>query len=310
MAAISIGIIVCLAFALDLEKTVAILRAMPVSLLALSGCIAIFSSFIIGGYKWMRILKALGHEIPFSKILFVRLGSEPIKFIIPAKGGELARPAYLKAEFSVPLPISLGSVAQDKIFNFAGLLLIFAFASSFTISALLGVSVFAVCALCLVLGTRAARPISKYFQLKKRPIFHSLGELIGTFDTLAASEIILQTVLGGVFMFAEMCTGFLCLRAAGVQVPFIIALTYIPAVVMMVQIPVTVSGIGSREAGIILMFGAYAAKDALFASGIAFTVTELFIPVIFGLPWMWPLILKIDLKNILKQVTENGPENG
>ena len=100
---------------------------------------------------------------------------------------------------------------------------------------------------------------------------------------------------------AKLTASSAALTAAGVQAPFTTVMTYIPAVIIVVQIPVTISGIGTREAGIVAFFLAFASKETLLAVGISFTMIELFTPVLIGLPWLVPLLRQVKWKSLWRE---------
>lgn len=300
-AAVSVGILAVLAWQIDLKKTFSTLSTMRLAPLALAVFLAAFASYILGGYKWMRILAGLGFKVPYSQILFVRLGSEPVKFIVPAKAGELIRPFYLKTRFDVPLPEGIGSLALDKMFNLLGLLVIFACGVMMTAGTGFALALLALCFLLMALIRRAAKPVTEWLVEKEGKWARSLGELLATLHTLSTGESLFQLLMGIAFLFTEVLTGYLALNAAGVHVPFTVAMTYLPAVIIVVQIPVTISGIGTREAGIVAFFLAFASKETLLAVGIAYTLVELILPVMIGLPWLSPLLKQVKWKSLWRE---------
>ena len=294
----SVAILLVITRQVDLGDTWNTIKGMNIPRLALAVFLASFASYILGGYKWMKILESLGYKIPYSKILFVRLGSEPIKFIVPAKAGELIRPIYLKTRFDVPLPIGIGSLGLDKLFNLYGLLITFALGVMLSIGPVFAFAVLGLCFLLMLLIHCTARPISIYCGKKPGKIRKALAELFSTLHKLSIPQTLFQLIMGWSFLFTEICTGYLALTAAGVPVTLVDAMTYLPMVIILVQVPVTISGIGTREAGMMVFFISFATTETLFAVGIAYTVVELILPVMIGLPWMGLLISKIDWKTL------------
>lgn len=306
MIAGSLGILFYLGWRVDLASSWNILLGMNIGYLVTAAALASFASYILGGYKWMRILARLGYRVPYKNILFVRLGSEPVKFIVPAKGGELVRPLYLKSRFSIPLPVGIGSLALDKMFNLFGLLVLFAFGMMLTMGIALSIGILFLSFAGIFFIRWFARPVSYWLDKKEKKLYRSIGELFATLHTLSFGESLFQLLLGGIFLLTEIITGFLSLRAAGVDVPFMSAMTYLPIVILLVQVPLTISGIGTREAGIVAFFGAWASLETLFAVGIAYTVVELILPVTLGLPWLTPLLQRIEWKKIVYQANKKN----
>jgi hypothetical protein len=297
---ISLGILGVLAWRVDMRETFGVLFQMRKAPLVLAVIIAVGVGHLLGGYKWMRILAGLGRNVPYRHILLARLGGEPVKFIFPAKSGELIRPIYLRTRFQIPLPIGIGSLALDKVYNLAGLLLVMAIGLMLrmSLSAALVVLVFALFSLFLV--HHIARPASNWLAGKPGRIPQAGSELLSTLHALPYAESAIQLLLGAAFLFAEIITGLLVLSAAGVDVPFVFAMVRLPLVILLVQVPVTISGIGTREAGMVALFGAFASPETLFAVGIAFTLVEVIAPVAVGLPFLPSFLKRIDWRALGK----------
>ena len=289
-------ILLVLLLSVNLSQTFDTFRSMKPLPLLLAIALAVFASYIIGGYKWQRILAGLGFAVPFREILFVRLGGEPVKFVFPAKAGELIKPLYLKSARDVPMTESIGSLALDKIFNLAGLAVVFALAVTVTVGWVFGAAMLVLVALSVWLMHRFSKRLADWLEKKEGKIAQLPARLLRTLHGLSPKEALIQVLLGGLFLFSEVITGYLSLYAAGVPVSFFEAATALPIVIVMVQIPITISGIGTREAGMMLFFAPFAPASTLLAVGVAFTMVELIAPVLFGLPWLPSLLRKIEWK--------------
>ena len=80
---------------------------------------------LLGGYKWFVVLRGIGCETTFLETLFVRMGSDPIRFVMPFKTGELSNMLYYSRTGKLPFAESASWVLFDKALNFLGTLIWF-----------------------------------------------------------------------------------------------------------------------------------------------------------------------------------------
>ncbi len=86
---------------------------------------------------------------------------------------------------------------------------------------------------------------------------------------------------------------FLLFSAVGVEVPPG-ALVLLTALAMLTtNTPVTVSGIGTREASILLFFAPFGTRSALLAAAVLFTACEALVPVLVSLPFLPSFLVRL-----------------
>ncbi len=77
---------------------------------------------------------------------------------------------------------------------------------------------------------------------------------------------------------------FQAFRAA---VPFSLILTYLPIAIFIGLIPVTLAGMGTRDAALIGFFSAYARPEQSLSVGIAYSVVAYWLMVVIGLGFLY-----------------------
>ncbi len=75
---------------------------------------------VLGADKWWRILRGQGAAVSWGEVFRVRLGSDPIRFALPLKSGELVNAFYFGRDPALGFSRAAGSIAFDKALNFFG----------------------------------------------------------------------------------------------------------------------------------------------------------------------------------------------
>ena len=75
---------------------------------------------------------------------------------------------------------------------------------------------------------------------------------------------------------------YLCCLALGLSIPIWSILAYIPIVIAITLIPVTVSGLGTREVAIFYLFANFATPEQLAGLALLLTFVEFILPSLIG----------------------------
>jgi hypothetical protein len=92
------------------------------------------------------------------------------------------------------------------------------------------------------------------------------------------------------FQFSELITAYILFKAVGLSIPAYIIFIYIPVVVLLSNIPLTIAGLGTREAAIIFLFSKYGSQELLLTSAILISFIEHILPTAIGLIFLSPFI--------------------
>ena len=121
---VSLAILAVLALKVDfrLDRVLGQLRLVNWPILLAAFAYSAAWHIFVGADKWWRILRSLGADIPYSEVLRVRLGSDPIRFVSPFKLGEVVNAVYFSRLKELGFSRAAGSIAFDKALNFFGTL--------------------------------------------------------------------------------------------------------------------------------------------------------------------------------------------
>jgi uncharacterized protein (TIRG00374 family) len=282
---ISISILCALSSRVDPGKVFSLIMEGDIKLVILAVFISLSVNIFLGAVKWRSILRGLGCAISFREALRVRSGCIPFKVIFPLKSSELLKAFYLKNTKSMPASRAAGSIILDKTLNVLATLAIFligllasdiSLPRSFPISALLLIGIF-------IFSERAQDAVIKCAG-RMHPKLRDLSwQLLSAFRELGAGKKIYLIFLSLMYQMSEAVNVYLLFRAMSIAVPFSAVLVFVPLIMMADNIPITMLGLGTREAFMILLFGHYGPSGAILGAGILVSSIEHILPVLFGL---------------------------
>lgn len=268
---IGIALFVYVALRVDWQGVFAAFEKANFSLLSLS-FILIFAMLALKTLRWKIFTDILGVKTRFADLFSMTSKSVFWGIITPAKLGEFSRAKYLAEEQKIGLVDSIWSVFMHKFLDVVdtclfGVLSVFILASFFEkkISYLLAIIFLAIVVLASI-----------FFELIKRnkvkKIFHltvhfltprSLRERVDNFvdEMLRLTNQVSWKSLGYSFLLEIgqiIILGLveiLIALALGIKVPFWFILAAIPFIDFLDAMPISVLGLGVREASYVALFG-------------------------------------------------------
>jgi|TARA_Y100000310_G_scaffold340185_1_gene435101 hypothetical protein len=236
-------------------------------------------TILIKAFKWNRVLAAMGFKYPLGESSKSLTISYFIGSLTPARLGDFTRALYLK-KYKVSLSKAFSSVLIDRLFD-VGILVLMAVFSVITLvqrfslafSSILLVLFIAVsfgAILLLVLRKKLMRKLLK-------PFFYMLipekfqKQLINIFDDFYTSiaefsqnlsvmfSLSFLTLISWIISFIS--TYFIAL-SLGIEIKFFILLLMLPFSTLVEMLPISFSGVGTRDAVFILMFSLLAIPAA------------------------------------------------
>lgn len=274
-----------------------------------------FSTFwhtVVGADKWWRILRAMGAGATWLEVFRVRLGSDPIRFASPFKSGELVNAAYFAGVQDFGFSRAAGSIAFDKAVNFFGTL-VWLYAGVVALAKVppAGHIVLHSCmgaVLVMLLALRMPREILRRVAGR---IHVRLGRLatgvLAGFEEFSLARKLGFLAYGVVFQLRPLIVCYLLFVALNTpQMPSLQEFVAFGSVaVLMSNVPLTVAGIGPREAAIMALFAPYGDALTLLSVGVLMSFSIHVIPAIVGIPFMFGL-----LRAIAARTLERGTDEG
>jgi len=114
--------ILCWKTGIRVERVVTHLRQVRVFWLGVAFLLSALMHILAGAHKWYLILRGIGCDVTYVEVLFVRMGTDPIRFALPFKSGELSNILYFSRTGRLRVAESASWVLFDKALNLGGTL--------------------------------------------------------------------------------------------------------------------------------------------------------------------------------------------
>ena len=291
-------------------------QARPVPLLT-ALAVSFLTNCWLAAVKWRRILAPLGLDISFREAFLVKMGSTPVKSILPLRSGEASRVIYLKRRYDFSAARTAGSIALELFLNiFVFLLFIVAggVACSRTPPDVITAAALVLAAgMAIFLASGRAAPRRRVRGLLDRipqPRLRGGLETLLTFHRFFSRRQILVPLFHSVVIQAGKLLSFFLIAAAfRLSFPPVVYLVILPFSILISTIPVTLLGIGLREGSLVELIPLYSpiAAEAVLAPALVFSAVEYLFPALLGLFWTGQFTRRILEKSGGKERTAGEP---
>ncbi|MBU3940417.1 MAG: flippase-like domain-containing protein [Nanoarchaeota archaeon] len=257
-----------------------------------------FAILLFQTFRWMLILKEQKIYIPFRKAFKFYLISVFYGLITPAKIGSLMRVPYMKEEVDNSWAECASSIILERIFD---LLILFSLAIIGTVvlseyvGAFLPVLILAIFAFIIscfiLLNKKLTRIFLKRFvyiiipaRFKRRT-----QEVFDAFyNSLPRLRRLILPFLFTFFLWVMLYTQtYFVAKSFGVNVPWIIFLVVVPIVTLVTLLPISISGIGTREITFVYLFGFFGvAQGTVLTFSVVTFLLNAIVPIIVVLSSM------------------------
>lgn len=232
-------------------------------------------ALFIKSFRWRYILKIQGVDYSVTSSFLSYLGGVCAGIITPGRAGEAMRAVYLRQDKRVPLSQGLASVFVDRIFDLSVLLIFSAAGLCFLhrpdLSSTRIVFIYLVVLVLLVIVFSRRSILYSFLKKIYLSVFSGLGarvlaDNLRRFiacikDTLASRKIYVVfflTALAYTFYFVQCC---LLARIAHINTNWITVIFFVSISSLLAMLPVTILGLGTREASLVFLFSLVGVKS-------------------------------------------------
>ncbi len=268
----------------DMHRVLSTLQSCAPGLVMIAVLISLSVNIFVGALKWRRILSVLGCSLPYREVVAIRTGCIPFKVLFPLKSSELLKALYLDRTGRIGFLPAVSSLMVDKALN---LLILFGLASSgllYVGSGLLSLSLGGV--LIVLLWFLFSSHCREMVVGMSSRIHSRLGEMVSAlfsgFTALSRKDIGILGAYSLLYQLSEFGNTYLLLKAVGVTLPLGALLVFVPVIMIINNLPITVLGLGTREAAMIFFFSRWGSPAALLSGSILVTLVEHILPVLAG----------------------------
>ncbi len=305
---ITAGVLALLLTRFDGDSIVAALGSAEVSwlLVGLAGALVLR---IFQAAELLRVaLLAYGVRVPYRVALTTTVGSLGVQAVLPWGAGHTARIAYLSRAYGTD--VSASSAATITIIwlkvILACSLVVVGWVALPEAPLAVGVSMLALVAvlaatpaLAMKLGPRLIRRNGGTGRLARvGAALCRIEDNVRPAVLIGAGAHALFAVLANLAVF-----GVLLVAVGGPMAPLAI-LTYVPIAWLVARLPLTVHGVGTREAVVVVVLGSFAEPEVLLAASLLYSAVSFLIPALLGSVITWPFVSRI-VRGQLNAVSES-----
>ncbi len=224
--------------------------------------------FIMQTLKWFSIAKIQKINVPFIKAIKINLMSLFYGIVTPSKIGAIMRAEYLR-DYDENLGKGISNFVLDKILDLCSVVFFvvifsFVFKDIFSINYFYYALVLAILLssfLFIFTNMTLTKKIFKIFYKKFVPEKSKEKLKISFYrfyeDMPKKRYFILFFLLNLSTWTMIYLINFLVGLAVGIEIPFFYFFAILPIGTLIAEIPITINGLGTREAAIILLFGLF-----------------------------------------------------
>ena len=268
---------------IDFGKLIESLLSIRIGGLLLS-LIVVLPVYLLKPARWYFLLKSQGISYSYQNTLLVWTSANFIAFITPGRMGEVARAIYLKKDTNIPITGTFPTVLLDRLFDVYFLLAVagigfFRFSLLERLQVVSWISIAIIVAFPWLLLKRSITmtlltdfvklPFMRRFEQRLIPAAEHFFEEMKKLLNIGLLLTAMLTVLAYLFLFGAC---YLLVQAAGIPIDFLTISIFTAVANVLSFIPISVSGVGSREASLIFMFSlvGLTAEDAVLYSTLFF----------------------------------------
>jgi hypothetical protein len=299
LALVGIGILVVILLNLNVGKIASLLLGISLPLF-FCGVLLDLLAGVVKAKKWQLLVNAENSLLSFRKSVEYFFIGFFLSILTPARVGDLARALYLKRE-TKSMGKALSTVILDRLIDIV-LLFALGFAAVAFFAAILGKTIIPleiVVAFALVLAAAAIVLLKKNFiGFFLKPFFRAFvpekfkeslrvtfEEFYGFFGKIRArpGKLLAASLLGLFTWLLAFASSFLFILALGINVPLYFVPLAVPIILLLDILPISFSGIGTRDAALIVLFGFFGvtAEEAI-AFSLVFMLSGYWIVALAG----------------------------
>jgi len=287
---IGVVILIILLTKVDTEQLIIAIRNIRTDLF-IYAVILVIPVYLFKSMRWNFLMHMQGIKYSYLQALLAFTSSNFIGFITPGRMGEMAKAIYVRNDKKLPLASVIPSVLVDRLFDvyiliFITLLGFFKLSLFGDVDKLFYFGIFLIMLLPLI-AIKKSWTYPLLLMISKSRFFKKYTNKIKDFGEAFFVEIqkmlniriIIPLFLTIMAYFSLFFSGFMLIKAMNIDVTFSNVAIIISIGNVLSFIPISFSGIGTRDAAFVFIFGilGLASEDA-----IAFSVLILITFFVFG----------------------------
>ncbi len=261
---LGIALFIYILLSVDLQMLLQQLQKIRVTWLIFAA-IVLTGVYLLKSLRWKILLQRLGIRYSYKNSLFAFTSANFIAFVTPGRLGEVAKSVYVKNDVHQPISFTLPTVILDRIFDVYTLLffamygiLKYAIFESFNVGTYIIIGLLIVVPVVMInhrflmflnkmmQNRRVFKPLQIYLQMFMNAIRRF------NFTVILSAEAITLLAYGVLFIVAWGIG-----KSMSLDFTFMEYAMFISVANILSFLPVSVAGLGTREASLVFLFGIF-----------------------------------------------------
>lgn len=251
--------------------------------------LSVLCHVLLGTDRMRRVFGEMGVDLSIPEAFALRIGGDPLRFLLPAQSGLVLDAMYFWRYRGVPLDRTSGTLAFDVGLNLAGTVVwlavgLLALGSGQPWWLMLGAAV----ALAALLAVFLVADLHDLWVRIVSRVHPGLGRiargLLAPFREMPLGRRLFFLGYGVVFQARWPATCYLLFVALSLSPGLAEVVTYTSLALLAGQLPFTFRGLGAREAVIVTAFAHLAPAHTLCTLGLSLAIIMQAIPMLLGIP--------------------------
>jgi len=292
---------------IDLHKSIYAIKSVNHLAFIYATFISILINVFVSSDLRRKLLCVLGYRLSLKESILLKMGSLPFKVIPVFKETGLAQAIYLNKHHKMPVSLGILATILANILSIIAITIFFIIGFIFYRQHVLGVldrryiliiffifTLFLTLFFALFFYRRLLIVIAFNSRKNKNTLIYGfLKRLALSVNRVTYKDVIWLLLYSMLFQSSELFIFYILAQGFHLNIPFSMILLYLPLVMLLSNLPITVSGLGLREALIILFFLSYSSREDLLGFGFLVSFFEHILPILIGLIFLIPFIYKL-----------------
>ena len=241
--------------------------------------------------RWKRMV-ANSYPIRFSQAAKIYFYGEGLNLMLPSKVGDISKAFFLKKFQVCPLPYANGTVIYEKLLDVISIVIIFSFIrfvgkqniTAYDQHIFIFIAMFCVSAFILFNLHYFKNKLFKFLPARFNVISEPLIDFFDYFQNLKENffSVIKFLIFSIIFWLGHFFQIYLFVISANIDISYIQILFYMPLVIVISHIPITIAGYGSREVSLLFFLNDFSSSENIVLASLLISLRFL-VPGIIGL---------------------------
>src|SRR3989338_8255125 len=272
---------------------------------------------IMKGFKWKQVIRAHDSDFPMRKCIKVFFIGYFISIFTPARIGDFARAFYLHKN-TKSLGEALSTIFMDRLID-VGILFAFAFTAIIVFAALFDIvviplhvlfgiiAVFVIAVMLFLRKNFVGRIVRPFYNMlapqehkeKLKLSFHDFYDSFSEATKKRKKFIAFAVAIALFDWLISISFAYMLILSLNLQVPVAFVFLLVPIASLLDLLPISISGIGTRDAAFIFLFGFYSiAAETAVAYSLLFLFAGYWFSALLGVVLFMTDPLKFSLSEI------------